>query len=114
MSNSLIIDSERFAGCFRALSNPHRLRLFLRLAACLPEGGTCADEDMRRCVGDLGKDLGVAASTVSHHLKELRQAGLIHMERKGQSIECWVEPDTLRMLSEFFEIAPCCERGEAK
>jgi ArsR family transcriptional regulator len=68
---------------------------------------------MRRCVGELGRDLSIAPSTVSHHLKELRTAGLIHMERRGQSIECWVEPDTLGTLSEFFHIAKCCERRGA-
>jgi ArsR family transcriptional regulator len=108
MSNSLTLDPERFAAYFRALSNPHRLRLFLRLAACLPEEATCAERDMRRCVGVIGRDLGVTPPTVSHHLKELRQAGLVHMERRGQNIECWVEPITLRELAEFFEVPKCC------
>jgi len=108
MSNLRTIDAERFAAYFRALSNPHRLRLFLRLASCLPQGAACAERDMRRCVGDIGSDLGVAPSTVSHHLKELRQAGLVHMERCGQSVECWVEPDTLRGLVDFFDVPKCC------
>lgn len=108
MSNLRTADAERFAACFRALSNPHRLRLFLRLAACLPPGAACADRDMRRCVGEIGHDLGIVPSTVSHHLKELRQAGLVHMERRGQSIECWVEPETLRELIAFFDVPPCC------
>jgi ArsR family transcriptional regulator len=111
MSNYRITSADEFAACFHALSNPHRLRIFVRLAACLPPGATCAEAEMRRCVGELGTDLGIAASTVSHHLKELRQAGLIHMERRGRSIECWVEPEMLRHLSEFFDIAKCCELG---
>ena len=63
---------------------------------------------MRRCVGVIGGDLEIAPSTVSHHLKELRQAGLVHMERRGQTIECWVEPETLRLLADFFEVPKCC------
>jgi ArsR family transcriptional regulator len=114
MSNFRIQESEHFAACFRALSNPHRLRLFARLAACLPEGTTCTETEIRRCVGDLGGDLGIAPSTVSHHLKELRQAGLIHTERRGRSIECWVEPGMLRTLAGFFDIAKCCELGGPK
>ena len=57
---------------------------------------------MRACVGDLGAKLGIAPSTVSHHLKELRRSGLIHMERSGQKVACWVEPDSLDALSAFF------------
>ena len=58
---------------------------------------------MRGCVGDLGRDLGIGASTVSHHIKELYQAGLIQTERRGQHVECWIVPETLEMLAEFFQ-----------
>ena len=109
MSNSRTINAEAHAARFRALGHPARLRIFLRLASCCPVGASCATEEMRRCVGVIGADLGLAPSTVSHHLKELRQAELIHMERNGQTVECWVEPETLRALSELFEVAPCCE-----
>ncbi len=53
-------------------------------------------------MGDLGRELGISPSTVSHHLKELRAAGLIKAERRGQNIECWVDPEILQALSEFF------------
>ena len=54
------------------------------------------------CVGELGQDLGIVASTISHHIKELRQAGLIRMERRGQKMECWIDPETLSALRDFF------------
>ena len=54
------------------------------------------------CVGELGQDLGIVASTISHHIKELRYAGLIRMERRGQKVECWIDPKTLTALQEFF------------
>lgn len=57
---------------------------------------------MRQCVGDLGKDLGLAASTVSYHLKELRQAGLMRVERSGKTVECWIDEDAVRLLAAFF------------
>jgi ArsR family transcriptional regulator len=101
MSNSGSIDLERYAGLFKALSNPHRLRLFLRLASCCRPGTTCA-ADMRSCVSDLGSDLGIAPSTVSHHLKELRRAGLICMQRSRRNVECWVDPGSLDELADFF------------
>jgi ArsR family transcriptional regulator len=96
----------RLSGMFKALSNPNRLRIFLRLASCCPpkangkiplaRGEACA------CVGELGKDLGIVPSTVSHHIKELHSAGLITMQRHGQSIRCSVEPGAVKKLSEFF------------
>jgi DNA-binding transcriptional ArsR family regulator len=103
MSKSRTYDVERLAAAFRALSNPQRLRILLKLAACSCPRDRCGADagGMTRCVGDLGADLGLAPSTVSHHLKELRQAGLMEVERRGQRIECWVSEDTMRMLASF-------------
>ncbi len=60
---------------------------------------------MRACLGELGAGLGLAPSTISHHLKELRHASLIHMKRAGQHVECWADPEALARLSEFFRRA---------
>lgn len=57
---------------------------------------------MPTCVGEIGKNLGIVPSTVSHHLRELRRAGLIRMERRGQKVECSVDPETLQTLARFF------------
>ena len=89
---------------FKALSNPHRLKIFMRLVNCCGPNVACdVDSDqMKACVGQLGEDMGIAPSTVSHHIKELHRAGLIRMERRGQNIDCWVDVDTVRSLGEFF------------
>ena len=103
MSNIRTIDIEQFANMFKALSNPNRLRIFMRLISCCTPGTVCDIETgMRTCIGTLGKDLGIVPSTVSHHIKELNQAGLIKMQRRGQNIECWVDPETISILSRFF------------
>ncbi|GEL78010.1 ArsR/SmtB family transcription factor [Tenuibacillus multivorans] len=97
--------SKQFSEMFKALSNEHRLEIFLYLAKnCFP-GELSTDKEMRASVGKLGEGLGIAPSTISHHLKELRQSGLIRMERKGKTIECWIEPDTLEDLIQFFQQA---------
>lgn len=103
MLNIRTNDLQRFAAVFGALSNPNRLRIFLRLMSCCgPEAPGLTDEQASACVGELGRDLGIAASTVSHHIKELHRSGLIQMERRGQNVACWVDRETLRELAGFF------------
>jgi ArsR family transcriptional regulator len=96
------VDIRRMAQVFGALSNPHRLEILSRLSGgclcgseCRSNGGGC------RCIADLAEELGIAPSTMSHHLKELRQAGLIEMERRGQRTDCCVKPDALKELEVF-------------
>lgn len=76
----------------------------MRLASCCSPGGAChTDTDLRECVGTIGKNLELAPSTISHHIKELHRAGLIRLKRRGQTIECWVDPETLDSLAELFK-----------
>ena len=106
MSNYLDNQIVQFADIFKALSNPNRLRMFLHLVTCCVPGTVSsydADSETSACVGDLGRELNIVPSTVSHHIKELHRAGLIKMERRGQKIECWVDPVILRDLAGFFE-----------
>jgi len=107
MSNSKIISEEKYAEMFKALSNQHRLRIFMRLARCGDEGIACKPGSTCECVGDVGNNMGIAPSTLSHHLKELHRAGLIKTRRNGQRIECWVDQGTLDTLSDFFKSNPC-------
>lgn len=108
------------AGVFKALSHPHRLRIFLRLATCCCPGHAPVATEEQFNVGALGEDLELAASTVSHHIKELKQAGVIQVARDGQSIRCWVDPEVIKALAAFIHQAahgqPCCivRRGRHK
>jgi len=102
MSNYRKIDAQRFAEMFKALSNPHRLSIFLSLVECCPRAErTVSADEARRYVGELGEKLDIAPSTVSHHIKELRQAGLIRVERRGKNILCWADEDALRAMVEI-------------
>ncbi len=91
-----------YAEVFKALSNPNRLAIFLHLVACCPPGTCCSfDEEIRQCVGDLGKGLNIVQSTISHHIKELRRAGLIHVEKRGKFTQCWVDGETVTLLADL-------------
>ena len=104
MSN-YTIDIQKRADMFKALGNPHRLAIFQRLTSCCAPGTFCAvDDAIRFTVGEIGEELEIAPSTVSHHLKELLRADLIHTRRNGKTIECWIEPELLGQLSGFFNV----------
>jgi ArsR family transcriptional regulator len=91
-------DIDKLARMFRALSNPKRLRLFLNL---LDESkldlakGRVHDCFLVKLLGGLS-DLG--APTVSHHVKELADAGLITTQREGKQLACSVDPVGLATL----------------
>jgi len=114
MSNIGDDEVDRLAAAFAALSNPQRLRMFIRLATtcCAPEGGS---ERTGECCSatEVGAGLQLATSTASHHLKELRQAGLMHVERHGRRIDCWASQETLQKLASFLSgwAGPCCKAG---
>lgn len=101
--NAENINLERMADIFKALSNPHRLKIYNILTSCCTPGTSCvSDAVFSCCVGDLDSQLNIAASTLSHHLKELNQASLINMQREGKQIYCSINTDTLKHLQHLF------------
>ena len=100
MSNFKIKNHEKYVKIFKALGNSSRFEvLLICLSLCVPSR-ECENEDI--CVGEIGKHLDLAPSTISHHLKELREAGIIHMKRKGQKIECSVNFEILEDVHKLF------------
>jgi ArsR family transcriptional regulator len=75
---------------FRALGDPVRLRLLSRVAS--HPGGEA-------CVCDLSVGLDLSQPTISHHLKVLRETGLLECERRGTWVYYWVVPSALAQLS---------------
>jgi ArsR family transcriptional regulator len=103
MSNFRSDQIDGTAEVLKALSNPNRLKIFVRLASCCQPGTVSyIDDENTACVGELGEELDVVKSTVSHHIKELRRVGLIKTERRGQKIACWVDADMVAALKTFF------------
>ncbi len=88
------VDAVRMAGMFKALSDPVRLRLFSRIAS--HEGGEA-------CVCDI-QDVGVSQPTVSHHLKKLREAGLLTSQRRGTWVYYAVDPVAVASLAALLDL----------
>ena len=89
---------QQMARMFKALANPHRLRIFRDLAACVC-GVSKSPEEFRNCQCGFAERYGLAPSTVSHHFKELREAGLIHMTREAKSVVVTVDREAAGKLS---------------
>jgi ArsR family transcriptional regulator, arsenate/arsenite/antimonite-responsive transcriptional repressor len=83
-------EAEELAPLFKAIGDPVRLRLLSLIAS--HEGGEA-------CVCDLTGTFALTAPTISHHLKVLRQAGLIDSERRGTWVYYWIRPAALERLS---------------
>ena len=95
------LDVKRLARAFHALSNPNRLQLFLNL---LEESRLdLAKGRVHDCfLAQLLGNLNVGAPTVSHHVKELADAGLIDTQRDGKQLVCSVKPDVMDELRAVF------------
>jgi ArsR family transcriptional regulator len=87
-------EAGELAPLFKAIGDPVRLRL-LSLIAC-HEGGEA-------CVCDLTDAFELTGPTISHHLKVLKQAGLIDSERRGTWVYYWINPQVLQRLSAILE-----------
>ncbi len=103
---------ERFTGLaalFKALGDPTRLKIFEFLRACCCPVAVEETGDVRPAQGPTAGEVCChvtgeerITSSISFHLKELRQAGLITMERRGKNMICGVDPEALDKLATYF------------
>lgn len=83
--------AEHLAHLFKALGDSTRVRL-LSLIAAQPNG--------EACICDLTEPVGLAQPTVSHHMRQLAEAGLVTREQRGRWAYYAVVPDKLARLGE--------------
>ena len=87
------MDTKQIARVMKALSNPNRLELYLEiLRKC---EASFQAEDRECLVSDVMSSFNIGAPTISHHLKELANAGLITTERKGKFLVARVNEQTI-------------------
>src|SRR5277367_113093 len=93
----------RFADMFSAMGTAPRLRIMRILLSAHPDG---------MVVGDIGNELGIAASTLSHHLDKLKNEDLVNVRREGTFLWYSANADALQELLGFL-YAECCTRNKA-
>ena len=93
----------RFADMFSAMGTGPRLRIMRVLLSAHPDG---------MVVGDIGNDLSIAASTLSHHLEKLKNEGLVKVRREGTYLWYSANAEVLQELLGFL-YAECCTRNKA-
>lgn len=91
MTTRTLLDTDRAAQLFHALSDRTRLAIIQRLRAG------------ERCVCELTDALDAAQSRLSFHLRVLKEAGLVTDRREGRWMYYTLDADTLAEVSEFAE-----------
>ena len=113
------MDHKDTARMLKALGDPTRLSIFQFLRTCccatIAEGGEVRAWDGPTITEVCGHVMGdkKITTSMSFHLKELRNAGLIQTEKRGKNVCCCVDRTALEALSAYFQDEPipgggCC------
>jgi ArsR family transcriptional regulator, arsenate/arsenite/antimonite-responsive transcriptional repressor len=93
----------KFADVFAAMGSEPRLAIVRLLLSAHPDG---------MFAGEVQSELGISASTLSHHLEKLRNEELVTVTREGTYLRYRANAETLRELLSFL-YAECCTRTQA-
>jgi ArsR family transcriptional regulator, arsenate/arsenite/antimonite-responsive transcriptional repressor len=93
----------RYADMFAAMGAEPRLRVMQLLLTAHPQG---------LVVGDIQDEIGIPASTLSHHLDKLRNEDLVRVRREGTFLWYTANTDSLQEIINFL-YAECCTRNRA-
>jgi DNA-binding transcriptional ArsR family regulator len=93
----------RFADMLAALGAEPRLRIVRLLLAAHPDG---------LVVGEIGAELGIPPSTLSHHLDKLKNEGLVSVQRESTFLRYTANTQALQDILGFL-FAECCTRNKA-
>jgi ArsR family transcriptional regulator, arsenate/arsenite/antimonite-responsive transcriptional repressor len=93
----------RFADMMSAMGTEPRLRIMRLLLSAHPDG---------LVVGEIGDELDMPGSTLSHHLEKLKHENLVVVRREGTFLRYSANADALEALLAFL-YAECCSRSRA-
>jgi DNA-binding transcriptional ArsR family regulator len=93
----------RYADMLSAMGTEPRLRIMQLLLSAHPEG---------MVVGEIGNELQIPSSTLSHHLEKLKNEGLVRVRRESTFLWYSANADALQELLGFL-YAECCTRNKA-
>lgn len=93
----------RFADMLSAMGTEPRLRIMRLLLSAHPDG---------MVVGEIGSELDIPSSTLSHHLDKLRNEDLVKVRREGTFLWYSANTEALQDLLGFL-YAECCTRNKA-
>jgi DNA-binding transcriptional ArsR family regulator len=96
-------DLTRYADMFSAMGTEARLRIMQLLLAAHPDG---------LVVGEIGAELEIPNSTLSHHLDKLKHERLVTVSREGTFLRYGANTEALQGLLGFL-YAECCTRNKA-
>lgn len=96
-------DVRRYADMLAAMGTEPRLRIIRLLLSAHPSG---------MVVGEIHDALGIAGSTLSHHLEKLKSEELVRVQREGTFLRYSANAETLRELLAFL-CTECCTRSRA-
>jgi ArsR family transcriptional regulator, arsenate/arsenite/antimonite-responsive transcriptional repressor len=96
-------DVSRYADMMAAMGAEPRLRIMRLLLTAHPQG---------MVVGEIGDELGIGGSTLSHHLEKLKNEGLVSVKRESTFLRYTASIQALQELLNFL-YAECCTRNQA-
>lgn len=96
-------ETTHFADMFAAMGAEPRLRIMRLLLSAHPDG---------MVVGDIGGELDIPSSTLSHHLEKLKNEELVKVRRDGTFLWYSANTEALQQLLGFL-YAECCTRNKA-
>ncbi len=95
--------NQNMAKVFKALSNEQRLNLFKMIYYWDKTVGEDACCGVERAFTRACNCMDLSKSTISHHLKELQNAGLLHCTKNGQVLSCKVNNELIKDIKDFFD-----------
>jgi ArsR family transcriptional regulator len=92
---------EKLTVIFKALSDPNRLAILELIRKRCGPGCKVSAEAAGNTVSEIAAQFDLSLSTVSHHVKELKNAGLIRCQKRGQWVYCAPDQAVLDKASKF-------------